>query len=59
MRGSLADAVTQSTAESCQETGGAHKMSLREVSAVMAAQGYFNERKRPFNPKSIATMLAA
>ena len=33
-------------------------MSLREVSAAMAAQGYLNERGRPFNPKSIATMLA-
>jgi DNA invertase Pin-like site-specific DNA recombinase len=35
------------------------KMSLREVSAAMAAQGCLNERGRPFNPKSIATMLAA
>ena len=35
------------------------KMSLRAVSAAMAAQGYLNERGRPFNPKSIATMLAA
>jgi hypothetical protein len=35
------------------------KMSLRKVSAAMAAQGCLNERGRPFNPKSIATMLAA
>jgi DNA invertase Pin-like site-specific DNA recombinase len=34
------------------------KMSLREVSSAMAAQGCLNERGRPFNPKSIATMLA-
>jgi hypothetical protein len=54
MRGSLADAVTQSTAKACQETGAAHKMSLREVSAAIGAQGYLNERGRPFNPKSIA-----
>jgi len=33
------------------------KMSLRAVAAAMAAQGYLNERGRPFNPKSIATML--
>ena len=35
------------------------KLSLRAVSAAMAAQGYLNERGRPFNPKRIATMLAA
>jgi len=35
------------------------KMSLRAVSAAMAAQGFLNERGRPFNPKSIANMLAA
>ena len=35
------------------------KMSLRAVSAAMAAQGFLNERGRPFNHKSIATMLAA
>ena len=34
------------------------KMSLRAVSAAMAAQGHLNERGMPFNPKSIATMLA-
>ena len=27
------------------------KMSLREVSAAMAAQGFLNERGRPFNHK--------
>jgi DNA invertase Pin-like site-specific DNA recombinase len=35
------------------------KMSLREVSAEMAAQGFLNERGKPFNPKSVAVMLAA
>jgi hypothetical protein len=35
------------------------KMSLRAVSAKMAAQGYLNERGKPFNPKSVAVMLAA
>jgi DNA invertase Pin-like site-specific DNA recombinase len=34
------------------------KMSLREASAAMAAQGYLKEHGRPFNPKSVATMLA-
>jgi len=35
------------------------QLSLRAVSAEMAAQGYLNERGRPFNHKSIASMLAA
>lgn len=35
------------------------KMSLRAVSADMAARGYLNERGKPFNPKSVAVMLAA
>jgi hypothetical protein len=30
-----------------------------KASAAMAAQGCLHERGRPFNPKSIATMLAA
>jgi DNA invertase Pin-like site-specific DNA recombinase len=34
------------------------KLSLRAVSAEMAAQGYLNERGKPFNPKSVAVMLA-
>ena len=34
------------------------KMSLRAVSAALAAQGYLNERGKPFNPKSVAVMLA-
>jgi hypothetical protein len=34
------------------------KPSLRTVSAALAEQGYFNERGRPFNPKSVAVMLA-
>src|SRR5208282_3869464 len=35
------------------------KLSLRAMSAAMAAQGYLNERERPFNHKSVASMLAA
>lgn len=35
------------------------QMSLRAVSAAMAAQGFLNERGRPFNHKSIATMPRA
>jgi DNA invertase Pin-like site-specific DNA recombinase len=35
------------------------RMSLRAVSAAMAAQGSVNERGVPFNHKSIATMLTA
>jgi DNA invertase Pin-like site-specific DNA recombinase len=32
--------------------------SLRAISAKLAAQGHVNERGRPYNPKSIASMLA-
>ncbi len=35
------------------------RLSLRAISAELAAQGFLNERGRPFNPKSIAAMLAA
>lgn len=35
------------------------KLSLRDVAAAMAAQGVLNERGRPFNPKSVAVMVAA
>ena len=35
------------------------KKSLGAVAAEIAAQGFLNERGRPFNPKSIAIMLAA
>src|SRR6516162_4166889 len=35
------------------------RLSLRAISAELAAQGFLNERGRRFNPKSIATMLAA
>lgn len=35
------------------------KMSLRAVSAAMAAQGFLNERGAPFNHQSVASMLAA
>jgi DNA invertase Pin-like site-specific DNA recombinase len=35
------------------------QMSLRAVSAELAARGFLNERGAPFNHKSIAAMLAA
>lgn len=34
------------------------KASLRDISAKLAIQGHRNERGKPFNPKSIAAMLA-
>ena len=34
------------------------QLSLRAISAELEAQGYVNERGKPFNPKSIASMLA-
>jgi hypothetical protein len=33
------------------------QMSLREISAELAARGFVNERGAPFNPKSIGAML--
>jgi hypothetical protein len=33
------------------------RMSLRAVAAELAAQGHLNELGRPFNPKSVVTML--
>ena len=35
------------------------KLSLRAISAELAAQGILNELGRPFNPKSVAAMLAS
>src|SRR5580698_5899558 len=35
------------------------RLSLRTISAELAGQGFLNERGRPFNPKSIAAMLAS
>jgi DNA invertase Pin-like site-specific DNA recombinase len=35
------------------------QMSLRAMSAELAARGFLNERGAPFNHKSIAAMLAA
>ena len=35
------------------------QLSLRAISAELEAQGYVNERGKPFNPKSVAAMLAA
>ena len=35
------------------------RLSLRAISAELAAQGILNERGRAFNPKSVASMLAA
>jgi DNA invertase Pin-like site-specific DNA recombinase len=34
------------------------QLSLRAISAELASQGHFNEVGRPFNPNSIAAMLA-
>jgi len=34
-------------------------MSLRVVSAELAKQGFLNEYGRPFNHKSVASILAA
>ena len=34
-------------------------LSLRAISASLAEQGHLNERGKPFNPKSVAVMLAA
>jgi hypothetical protein len=34
------------------------KPSLRTIAAALAAAGHFNERGKPFGPKSIAVMLA-
>jgi hypothetical protein len=33
------------------------QMSLRAISAELAARGFVNERGAPFNPKSIGAML--
>jgi len=32
-------------------------LSLRQIAATLAAEGMFNEKKRPFHPKSIQAML--
>ena len=34
------------------------RLSLRAIAGELAAQGYLNERGKPFNPKSVAAMLA-
>jgi hypothetical protein len=34
-------------------------LSLRAISTELAARGVLNERGQPFNPKSVAAMLAA
>jgi hypothetical protein len=34
------------------------QMSLRAISAELAVRGHVNERGQPFNPNSIAAMLA-
>jgi hypothetical protein len=33
------------------------KLSLRAVSAELAARGVLNERGKPFNPKSVSVLL--
>jgi hypothetical protein len=35
------------------------RMSLRAISTALAEQGHVNERGEPFNPKSVAVMMAA
>jgi DNA invertase Pin-like site-specific DNA recombinase len=35
------------------------KLSLRAIAAEMAARGVLNERRKPFNPKSISVLLAS
>jgi DNA invertase Pin-like site-specific DNA recombinase len=35
------------------------KLSLRAISAELAARGVLNERGKPFNPKSISVLLAS
>jgi hypothetical protein len=35
------------------------KPSLRAISAALAEVGHLNEHGRPYNPKSVAVMLAA
>jgi DNA invertase Pin-like site-specific DNA recombinase len=35
------------------------RLSLRAIAREMAVRGFLNERGRPFNPKSIAVMLAS
>jgi hypothetical protein len=35
------------------------KLSLRAISAELAAQGHLNERGKPFAAKSVASMLAS
>jgi hypothetical protein len=34
------------------------RLCLRAISAKLAARGFLNERRCPFNPKSVAAMLA-
>ena len=52
------DAVKLAKALGCKKPKGG-KLSLRAISAELAARGFLNERGRPFNPKSIAAMLAS
>jgi hypothetical protein len=35
------------------------KLSLRAIAASLACEGFLNERGRPYNHKSVASMLAA
>jgi hypothetical protein len=58
MRGDRPVIVTLAKALARKKPKGG-RLSLRAISAELAAQGVLNERGRPFNPKSIAVMLAA
>ena len=35
------------------------RLSLRAIAGALAARGFLNERGKPFNPKSVAAMLAS
>jgi DNA invertase Pin-like site-specific DNA recombinase len=50
-------ALAQALGRKKKPKGG--QMSLRTISAEMAARGFLNERGAPFNHKSVASMLAA
>ena len=51
------DVVRLAKALACKKPKGG-RLSLRAISAELAARGVVNERGRPFNPKSVAAMLA-
>jgi hypothetical protein len=56
-RGRPAVPVEHDLRPAWQPKGG--KLSLRAISAEMAARGVLNERGKPFNPKSVSVLLAS